>query len=82
MNITESEILDELRASIGEDRPAGFYTVTELATQAKISRDAVRRKLALWKSEGRLESCFARVTRSDGNSHRTTVYRLKPKKSR
>lgn len=83
ITITESEILSELRASIGavEKRPEGFYSVRELADQLNCSQGVVRNRIVEWEGQGRLEKLTVIDRRSDGVKCRIPTYRLKPKKA-
>lgn len=81
VSISESEILDELRASLAvEERQPGFYSIPEMAEQLNCSSGAVRLKVIKMQKEGRVESMRVKVLRSDGVSSHVTVYRLKKAK--
>jgi predicted transcriptional regulator len=83
VKISESELLDELRASIGAgERPEGFHTVGEYAEQLGCGKDLVRRHIEEWTHAGRIESMLASLPKKNGARQRVMVYKLTPKKGR
>ena len=79
VRISESEILDELRQSLGvQQRQPGFYSMVEMAEQLGCSTAAVRLRIIKWKAEDRIESMRVKAVRGDGQACHITVYRLKP----
>lgn len=81
ITISESEILDELRASLGSnERPAGYLTIQEMAEQAGCSRKTAQNKVEALEAQGRVESMTVLSQRRDGVGMRVTVYRMKKAK--
>jgi hypothetical protein len=79
LTLTESELMDELRASIGvQERKPGFNTVAEIAEQLNCSADVVRRRLR--KMGSRVESMRVKERRPDGQVQHVFAYRLKAKR--
>lgn len=79
IEISEDEILDELRAAICAERPKGFRTVQEMADELKCSRDTVQRQIKKWNAEGRVESILIGSSNAAGARIRVPAYKLKKK---
>jgi DNA-binding Lrp family transcriptional regulator len=76
LRVTESEILAELRASLGvEERPKGFLSVREMAQELGCDESTVIRRIR--KMGSRVESRRVKDKRRDGQPQIITVYRLR-----
>ena len=80
ISITESELVRALRAetAIDDDAPADAETVSDLCARLSLGPNAIAKRLAKYRAQGRLEEyCVVRCD-TQGRPHRMRAYVLLP----
>ena len=75
-SITEAELLEEIRAALGDPGPDDAYTTMEIAGLLGVSQNTARERIRPLVMSGRMKPVRVRRTRMDGVVQTTTAYRL------
>lgn len=75
-SITEVELLEELRAALGNDGPEDAYTIREWAERLGVGHDTCRERLRPLVMAGQMEAVQIRRPRLDGIMQRVSAYRI------
>ena len=78
VEVTENELVAELRASIAPEAPADALTLEELVGHTGLGKSALKTRLAKLRADGRLEVYRAYRLDSAGRLQATPAYRIKP----
>ena len=75
-SISEVELLEELRAALGDDGPEDAYTSREWAERLGVGVDTARDRIRPLVLAGKMEAVWIRRPRMDGIMQRMGAYRI------
>jgi hypothetical protein len=78
-SITEAELLEELRAALGDPGPDDAYTSAEIAELLACSVETARTRIKPLILAGRMSPVKVQRRRMDGQMQRVSAYRLAAK---